>query len=119
MSGGGLELDGGVNTEGRFRPIKEDLDSEPGQDDADSSDETGNEHGISNDYSSCDSSSLTLAKNRSPPELMPWLRHFRSQILAPLLRSAKSLPFRKPVDPVALGIFPIYNQVNNPSSFIL
>ena len=26
-------------------------------------------------------------------------------------RHPRSLPFRKPVDPVALGIFPAYNQI--------
>ena len=26
-------------------------------------------------------------------------------------RHPKSLPFRKPVDPIALGIFPVYNQI--------
>jgi len=119
MSGGGLELDNGINTSNSFRPIKEDVDSEPGLEDAESSDDVGHENGMSNDYSSCGSASITLTKNKSPPELMPWLRHFRSQILGPILRSAKSIPFRKPVNPVALGIFPIYNQVNFPSYLII
>jgi hypothetical protein len=53
----------------------------------------------------------TPAKSRTPPELREWLKHFRAQVLAPIFRNAKSVPFRKPVDAVALGIYPIYFQV--------
>ena len=52
-----------------------------------------------------------MIKNQTPPELREWLKHFRALILAPLFRNTKSNAFRKPVDAVALGIYPVYFQV--------
>jgi hypothetical protein len=53
----------------------------------------------------------TVLKHRTPPDVREWLKHFRAHVLAPIFRNAKSTNFRKPVDPVALGIYPIYCQV--------
>ena len=43
--------------------------------------------------------------------LHQWLLAVKKYVLAPLIRHPRSLAFRKPVDPVALGIYPIYNQI--------
>ena len=58
-----------------------------------------------------------MIKNQTPPELREWLKHFRALILAPLFRNTKSAAFRKPVDAVALGIYPIYFQVRKKITF--
>lgn len=47
----------------------------------------------------------------APGSLQEWMRCFRDHILKWVIKQQKSLPFRKPVDAVALGIYPIYNQV--------
>ncbi len=40
-----------------------------------------------------------------------WVNALRMHVVVPLTRHPRSLPFRKPVDPVALGIYPAYNQI--------
>ena len=40
-----------------------------------------------------------------------WIRALRTHVVVPLIRHPCSLLFRKPVNPHALGIFPIYNQI--------
>jgi len=40
-----------------------------------------------------------------------WLQTVRKHIVVALIRHPKSEAFRRPVDPVALGIFPFYNQI--------
>lgn len=42
--------------------------------------------------------------------LSTWLQAVRKYVLAPLIRHPRSMAFRKPVDPIALGI-PIYSQI--------
>lgn len=40
-----------------------------------------------------------------------WIQALRSHVVVPLIRHPKSISFRKPVDPIALGIYPSYNQI--------
>lgn len=51
------------------------------------------------------------AENDDPIESKAWINALRTHVVVPLIRHPKSLPFRKPVDPIALGIFPVYNQI--------
>ena len=44
-------------------------------------------------------------------ELRRWFKCFKDYIMKPILKNQKSLPFRKPVDAIALGIYPAYFQV--------
>ena len=58
------------------------------------------------------SKSNPLQGNNGPnQELRDWLKCFKDYIMKPILKNPKSNPFRKPVDAIALGIYPAYFQV--------
>jgi len=52
-----------------------------------------------------------LKSEFDPVQGKAWVNAIRTHVVVPLIRHPRSLPFRKPVDPVALGIFPAYNQI--------
>jgi len=58
-----------------------------------------------------DSTINKLKAENDPIESKAWINALRTHVVVPLIRHPKSLSFRKPVDPIALGIYPIYNQI--------
>merc|ERR1711935_216508 len=52
-----------------------------------------------------------LKSEIDPVQGKAWVNALRTHVVVPLIRHPRSLPFRKPVDEVALGIYPAYNQI--------
>lgn len=46
-----------------------------------------------------------------PVQGKAWVNAIRTHVVVPLIRHPRSLPFRKPVDEVALGIYPAYSKI--------
>jgi len=46
-----------------------------------------------------------------PVQGKAWVNALRTHVVVPLIRHPRSLPFRKPVDEVALGIYPAYSNI--------
>jgi len=52
-----------------------------------------------------------LKSEIDPVQGKAWVNALRTHVVVPLIRHPRSLPFRKPVDEVALGIYPAYSNI--------
>jgi len=52
-----------------------------------------------------------LKSEIDPVQGKAWVNALRTHVVVPLIRHPRSLPFREPVDEVALGIYPAYSNI--------